>query len=341
VLSDFSRLVAAAAAVGVLTSALAAAGALFLATEREAAASATETWVIEDGFGVLNAEVEQQRLLRVSALPLPAESPLPPTKVARNPQEEVATHDASLRAAPGSLYLGDDGDRTPVAATERDWYVRIDGIAAHVKVMQTFTPLGVQDHDSIGQMDEPAASGEEPLARMPVWFHARLPKGATLTHLSVETQRDSWQGRVMDSDVEGTPAADGAAFDVYFHKGVAGSALGALTTALLPDVREGETLVVVYSYVVLLDHPHHNRGDLQPPSRHVLSFALDDCEAEANSSTPGMVWVEWAPQGAPTAQQLIHAPKGSIIERRQGRVLGLSWHQRSIQRGEEFHLGWN
>ncbi len=324
VVQDLLKLFAYAIAVGIAFSALAVAVTLALSRNSEAQSRMFEHPSVEGNPSALLAgEVE---VLADGGQPLHTDG-------------ASASDERDVSPTPGSLYIGDGCGSEELVATEREWYVRIDGAFADVQVMQTFVmPAGsefVQTEDALLWRE----AGP--------WFHAVLPAGAQFTDLKIDTSRHRLVGRLIEP--RESPLTEADLLEVAQRQAQTSGEIGVyardwetttvLSSDVLFDARADETIVVTYRYRVALD---------RVAGESLLSLVLDGASGdEGTDSQPvvdvdriapaGAVWLEWI-HSAPSAVDRL--PDGASIERNRGEIAGLAWATPRIAPNEKFVIGW-
>ncbi len=228
---------------------------------------------------------------------------------------------ASMNAAgPGMLAAGMDCDSVPIEALERDWWVRIEGRRAVVRVMQSF----LLPEDSEGS----------------AVFTANLPPKARLQSLALQTTQAEYTARLLT-----TAQADALEAEAYQALTrhtliVTADANGEIVTSLLPGLEASRVITITYAYAVPIDFAA-GRAFLNLPLTDPRFNALRDTMEPVTQSSPdsarGAVWVEWS--GA-LPRRVDGVPAGTHIEREAGRIEALSWESQRLAPGARFQLAW-
>ncbi|MBL8520164.1 MAG: hypothetical protein JNK75_05780 [Betaproteobacteria bacterium] len=228
---------------------------------------------------------------------------------------------ASVQAAgPGVLLAGMGCDSLPLEAGERDWWVKIDGARATVRVMQSFLMPDAAEGAAV--------------------FQATLPLKADLVSLQVQTMQRDFEARVL-------PRARHEALDADEYKALTRDALivsvdrrGELLSSLLPGLEEAQVVTVAYTYRVPIDT---QRGMAQ------FSLPLTDLRTEDDGlprvpgeespreGARGSVWVEWIGN---LPRKVDGAPASAHLEREGGRIEALAWESPTLAAGARLQLSW-
>lgn len=222
-------------------------------------------------------------------------------------------------AGPGVLAAGMGCDSVPIEATERDWWVKIEGKRATVRVMQSF----LMPEDSEGT----------------AVFTAFLPHKAALLSLALQTTQAEFDARILTR-------AQSDALDADAYKDLTRHTLlatldpnGELTTSLLPGLEDSRVVTITYAYSVPVE-VSGGKSQLTLPLTETRFSALDAMEPQARpvrDSLRGAVWVEWS---GVQPRRVDGAPMNTHFERNAGRVEALSWESQNLSLGARFQLTW-
>ena len=243
--------------------------------------------------------------------------------------QAIVTKDDSP-ATPGTLLATRACDGYAMKATERDWYVRIDGNVIHVRVMQTW----------IMPADFEGAAA----------FAVTLPTGANLRTLSAQTANREIAARVIPQrEYERMRPADYLKYtrEQLFAIKTQG---GSVRTSPIPGLAADDTMVIQYTYTVnavatgngagtarSLTFPLQENDNAGDAAEAITAGPDDALRPTRRPATPGTVWVEWAVQ-KPVA--LIATPRAAEIDHGVTGIDGLNWYTPAIQPGEKFNLRW-
>ena len=233
-------------------------------------------------------------------------------------------------ATPGTLLATRTCDGYAREATERDWYVRIDGNVIHVRVMQTW----------IMPADFEGAAA----------FAMTLPTGANLRTLSAQTANREIAARVIPQyEYERMRPADYLRHtrEQLFAIKTQG---GSVRTSPIPGLAADDTMVIHYTYTANAVATGNGAGtarsltialrennNVDAAAEAITSGSADALTPTRRPATPGTVWVEWAGQ-KPVA--LIATPRAAEIDHGVAGIDGLNWYTQAIQPGEKFNLRW-
>lgn len=235
------------------------------------------------------------------------------------PSTPVAPTQESL-AGPGVLAAGMGCDSVPIEATERDWWVKIEGKRATVRVMQSF----LMPEDSEGA----------------AVFTAFLPPKAALLSLALQTTQAEFDARILTR-------AQSDALDADAYKDLTRHTLlatldpnGEFTTSLLPGLEESRVVTITYAYSVPVEISA-GKAQLTLPLTETRFSALDamiEPQAQpAREPLRGAVWVEWS---GVQPRRVDGVPMNTHFERDAGRVEALSWESQNLSLGARFQLIW-
>jgi hypothetical protein len=255
-----------------------------------------------------------------------------------NAGDDASADGAGLEeeASPGSLYVSDGCMSFPRSASEREWLVTLRGDVAEIQVMQTFfVPLTYADTYAVDQ-----AEGREDASP---WFHAVLPRGASLLDWKLDTESGQRNGvlvAVSQSDARGAhnePATSVLRGENSVRVFVSGNDQQQwFSTDALNDLLGGQTVVVTYRYEIAL-------AKVDTTRQLVLSLAPvvpaddDHVLTDDTSAAAGTVWVRWQPD---TVRALSLLPTGALIEQLAGAVVGVSWATQQLEPNARFVLAW-
>ena len=243
--------------------------------------------------------------------------------------QAIVAKDDSL-ATPGTLLATRTCDGFAMEATERDWYVRIEGNVIHVRVMQTWIMPTDFEGDAV--------------------FTVTLPTGANLRTLSAQTANREIAARVIPQhEYERMRPADYLQHtrEQLFAIKTQG---GSVRTSPIPGLVADDTMVIQYTYTVnaaatgngagtarSLIFPLQENDNVGAAAEAIMSGSADALTPTRRPATPGTVWVEWAGQ-KPVA--LIATPHAAEIDHGVTGIDGLNWYTPAIQPGEKFNLRW-
>ncbi|MBL8513911.1 MAG: hypothetical protein JNJ55_07955 [Betaproteobacteria bacterium] len=223
-------------------------------------------------------------------------------------------------AYPGVLAVGMGCDSVPIEATDRDWWVKIEGRRATVRVMQSF----LMPEDSEGS----------------AVFTAVLPKKAALLSLSLQTTQADFDARILTSAQSITLDAD--AYREFTRQSLLATIEpnGEVTTSPLPGLEESRVVTVTYTYSVpveISEGKPHLTLPLTETRFSALDALMEPDTRVARNPRRGAVWVEWS--GA-LPRRVDGAPTATTFERAAGRIEALSWESQSLAPGARFQLNW-
>ena len=243
--------------------------------------------------------------------------------------QAIVAKDDSL-ATPGTLLATRTCDGFAMEATERDWYVRIEGNVIHVRVMQTW----------IMPADFEGAAA----------FAVTLPTGANLRTLSAQTANRENAARVIPQrEYERMRPAD---YLQYTRKQLFAIKTqgGSVRTSPIPGLAADDTVVIQYTYTVNAVATGNGAGtarsltlalqetdNVGAAAEAITAGSADALTPTRRPATPGTVWVEWAVQ-KPVA--LSATPRAAEIDHGVAGIDGLNWYTQAIQPGEKFNLRW-
>ena len=223
-------------------------------------------------------------------------------------------------AGPGVLAAGMGCDSVPIEATERDWWVKIEGRRATVRVMQSFL---------MPEESEGAAV-----------FTAFLPAKATLRSFSLQTTQADYDARIL-SRAE-SDALDADAYQMLTRHAalVTTDSNGEISTSLLPGLEQDRVVTITYAYSVPVESVAGKAQFTLPltETRFSTIDALLETQAKpARESLRGAVWVEWS--GTPP-RRVEGAPANAHFEREAGRIEALSLESMNLAPGARLQLSW-
>lgn len=236
--------------------------------------------------------------------------------LSRTAEAAPATAPTANLAGPGILAAGMGCDSVPIEALERDWWVKIEGRRAVVRVMQSF----LLPEDSEGA----------------AVFSAFLPGKAVLQSLNLQTTQAEYAARIMtrnESDAYRTLTRQSLI--------VTTDAQGEISTSLLPGLEESRVVTIAYTYAIPVEFTG-GKAHLALPLTETRFSSLDALmEADAIAArepSRGAVWVEWT---GSLPRRVDGAPTGTHFEREAGRIEALSWESQHLSPGARFQLSWS
>lgn len=241
--------------------------------------------------------------------------------LSRTAEAAPATAPTANLAGPGILAAGMGCDSVPIEALERDWWVKIEGRRAVVRVMQSF----LLPEDSEGA----------------AVFSAFLPGKAVLQSLNLQTTQAEYAARIMTRNESDAIEADAYRTLTRQSLIVTTDAQGEISTSLLPGLEESRVVTIAYAYAIPVEFTGgkaHLALPLTETRFSSLDASMETGAIAAREPSRGSVWVEWT---GSLPRRVDGAPTGAHFEREAGRIEALSWESLHLSPGARFHLSWS
>ncbi len=338
---DFFKMICAAVAVGLGFSLAAAAATLLLA--RSTTANANNAVIAESTSG----RIADDETYAGSNLAMSGD--LFDTTISQSGHGKVDLDTETHQPTPGNLFIADGCGGEFIAAIERDFQIVVKDGQVEIQIMQTFVL--------------PGTDGNRTNATLDASFHAVLPKNALYSSFRVVTRNRDWIGQYTDH-------ADHADLDydqndfltdagklqkrglLRVYESLQPLASNTLSTDPMLDLREGESIVVTYRYLMPIDSVNGLKqisialsDPIYPQDPQQDSdFFLSASNGFGRTSTS--VWVAWIglsadPLRATFLPKILRTALANLsLEYQHDQITGASWQTADVQQGDQFILAW-